>query len=441
MTDEKLIGRQDPIPEVPLKEKEEYLTLIEEFLGRQWLAKDNYGPFQQLWNRRDVLSTIELLSFGSALKTFKGKVTEGIYRKAANEIKSKDQGNSAAKIFEIVSSSMFENESQRIEIPKENNPGYDFLVNLKNGSKIRFSVKALLDSKHANEFKSFSQELNRDLPQMLNDHYSIFLIQQDFNITNKYSHSILKRGLREIIMKRSFGVPFVSQNNWILRLDKMEPMIGENFYNQKPSYTLLTLCPHQKNEQSRFYSKIQDACDNLKKHCSDVDNSSTNGIIIKVPDSIAISDATKWLNEFWDQQHDCISIVIIMRASYTSSDDLSQSWLTYEFSQVSNPKSKVQISELAPETLTVQVPIGKVSTSETKAIIHVYDKEVTLSGSYWYFSGRHIYQKPMELQNGNVTFNFKRLPNVHVSCVFTGFPDGDLEMSARFPPSEDLLIL
>lgn len=438
----RLTGRQDPIPEAPLEIKESHLKLVEDFFGSRWLNKDRHRSFQSLWSRKDILASIELLTFGSALSTFKPKVNENSYRRAAETIKSKDEGNSAAKVFEILASSYFENKKHTVEIPKDNNPGFDFSIVTQGGVRIRFSVKALTDSKHAREFKDFSNKICCDLKMNLKEHSVLFMVQKDFDRKDKYSVSLTTRALREILNKGANSTAYVTPNEWIIRLDKLTPISGQNFSNTRMSYTALLMAPYQRNEQFRFHSKMQEACDNLAQHCPDVHSKLGNGIIIRVPDSISLLDAKNWISGFWEQKHECICSVIIVRASYTSSDDLAQSWLTYEFAHVENPKAKVKFTELSsPEGLEISVPIGRVSTEETKTLFTIYESQIDMKGAYWHFTGHHTYEKKVDLSQGPMKFEFKRVPNVKSSCVFTGFPDGGLELAPHYPPTDELLIL
>lgn len=436
-----LTGRQDPVPDVPRESKELHLGLVEEFLDARWIAKGGLSPLKALWKRKDSLATTELLTFGTALELYKKKVSERSYKKAAEIIKSNDHGNSAAMIFEILAASFFESGKQNVEIPKSNNPGFDFSVVTESNSRIRFSVKALVDSKHVKEFREFADKICDELPALFNGHTTLIMVQKNFEAKGKYSVARTKQAVAEAVARGTPGVPYTTSNEWIIRLDELTPNPGERFSQSRASYTSLLMAPYHRNEQLRFHSKIQEACENLIQHCSDVSPICGNGIIIRVPESVSIADAKGWLSKFWEPKHACISSVIIVRSSYTSSDDLSQSWVLYEFAYVDNPTATVRFSQLAPGKLNITVPIGAVSEVETKTTLNLYGNQIDLRGAYWRMAGRHTYEKSTNVSEGAVSFEFKRYPNIKTSCVFTGFPDGGLEISPNHPPTDELLIL
>ncbi|MFO5474671.1 MAG: hypothetical protein ACLBM2_12360, partial [Dolichospermum sp.] len=56
-----LLGRQNPIHEVPSNKLNEMLAILVSEFGEEWLNTGNSNPVQQLWQRQDWLSTCELL--------------------------------------------------------------------------------------------------------------------------------------------------------------------------------------------------------------------------------------------------------------------------------------------------------------------------------------------------------------------------------------------
>jgi hypothetical protein len=157
-------SRQDPVPDRPREEKLEFLRKVEQWLGHDWLtAKSPNHPVKELWKRKDWLATSELLTLGEALALVGPTASDKTLREAANDVRSSDYGNRRGSVWEFFAASLLQTPSQSVAMAPAGHPGYDFELQLGDLYRIRFSCKALIESRWERDFMEFSQSLYKSL--------------------------------------------------------------------------------------------------------------------------------------------------------------------------------------------------------------------------------------------------------------------------------------
>ncbi len=136
-----LLGRQNPIHEVPSNKLNEMLAILVSEFGEEWLNTGNSNPVQQLWQRQDWLSTCELLLLGNSLKILK-PVAPNWVSEQVKLIKKEDRNNRRGALFELLALSLFDGEGVSIKPAANSNPGYDGTVFLPRNASIQISVKS-----------------------------------------------------------------------------------------------------------------------------------------------------------------------------------------------------------------------------------------------------------------------------------------------------------
>ncbi|MEQ1724006.1 MAG: hypothetical protein ABL930_12590 [Pseudobdellovibrio sp.] len=439
--------RQDPTKELSENEKEAQLEKLANWLGQEWLESKDPHPVRELWNRKDWLATIELLTIGNSLKKIEQKVSPKTLEDAALDMKSNDFGNRAGSLFEIIGSAIFDNPDHPITMPKVGQPGYDFAINLPNEKKIRVSCKALIPSAKEIEFRKFCNSLHKQytstLPLGSATITKMYLV--DKNDSNKFNVPYILNGLSNTLAQgyspeRSMYV----YGGWGFTISPLAPEEGYSFWNAERSQTFLSICPFLGDEQKRFEDKIDNAISNLKKHCSDVSSEVGNIILIKIPESISFTKAREWLKNSFDDYSDSISAILLIRSQVVSeAKKESTSCVVYEISFVENPKAKFNLKTYLDDDFQfkLEIPIGKVTDVETRLEIHDGSRILNPTEAYVYFTGHHFYHT--HFSSGKAEFSARGYPNISVSTFITGLgPDPNpLRLDFIFPPENELILI
>lgn len=130
------------------EELERIFKCMADYFGHDWLRRKNgANPLQELWNRKDALSTAELFYFGSCFEKLEA-VDRKWLKTQVKHIKG-DQANSRlGAFFEIIGLGMLLHSNYDIRPTKGDNPGFDGIFSLQSGNTMRLSLKNYGDSSH-----------------------------------------------------------------------------------------------------------------------------------------------------------------------------------------------------------------------------------------------------------------------------------------------------
>lgn len=208
----------------------------------------------------------------------------------------------------------------------------------------------------------------------------------------------------------------------------------ENLANTNMSYTFTAICPHHKNEERNFCSKLDDAVSNLLEHSSLKDNTKIlkNALLIHIPDSIDISNCIAWGQNYLNDSNKHINLIAFYQ-TYMAQDkegsSIQHAW------QYLTKDLKLQ------EPFNIEIPVGKVTNETSPLIISATGDK--LENKYVYQDGE-IYNNAKRRSDGALTGDLSsiaigittnsvfKLPNDNRSFVFS---------PKIFPPDNKLLIL
>lgn len=442
--------RQDPLTEVPLADKEAQLQAVVDWLGLEWLNREEPHPVRELWKRRDWLATTELLTIGSGLLKLKSAGHQKNFREAAEDVKADDFGNRAGSLFEILGAAMFSHSKHPVTLPKVGQPGFDFVIHLPKEKQLRVSCKALVPSAKEIEFRKFARDLHTDFSKELVPGtgciVQMFLLGK--NEARKFDRLHVLDHLRQA-GKQGFTPAEQAYNisGWAFRLDRLAPEPGYRFWAGAASHSFMAMSPFLGDEQKRFEDKIQNAVSNLKKHCSDVSEDVGNLIFIKIPESVSFDKAREWLKTSLDEDSEFVSSVLLIRSQVASEDSkASSSFVVHEFAFVDNPRAKFALGTYLDDgskegfKFEMEVPIGRVSGVETKLEIHKGSTMFSPTEAYVYFSGHHFYHT--HFAGVSTEFKARQYPNISVSTFVTGLTPGEpMRMDFIFPRENELVLI
>jgi hypothetical protein len=134
-----------------------------------WLIADGVNPLQLLWRSRDAIATNELLNFGDAVENFE-KVDADWLREQVSLIKTRDEGNRAGAIFELLGLNFYLSADNKVVPTPSSNPGYDGVVELPDQSSLLVSIKNHGMTSYERFFQANSKELDDQFKEWLKMH-------------------------------------------------------------------------------------------------------------------------------------------------------------------------------------------------------------------------------------------------------------------------------
>ncbi|MES2431698.1 MAG: hypothetical protein V4556_12230 [Bacteroidota bacterium] len=433
----------------PPEEMEEIFKCIADYLSHKWLKSNRSHPLQQLWNRKDALSTNELYFFGSCLKSLAEKDPKWV-KEQITHIKSDHPNNRQGAFFEINALGILSTHSQDIKPAKGNTPGFDGTLTLDLGKTMRISIKNYGDSAHYREFNSYASKFEKKLVEVLKEK-NITSIQIIIDAINGYPTQAnwkkLEEALPEVLdnVEEGKAKMFSVDNFWAFMYGDLK----DDYQDCHPaynSYTLLIASPYHKNEEKNLLDKLDDACANLSKHSNTEDENKINTVFIHLPESASIMRCKEWVENYYSEYPGKpITGVILYQPTVATDLNNDANFIHHCFQLVfQNDKFSKWNSISKQINFTIPVGVANETPSEIKAILEIDGKkEITLLNDKYIFQRGHLYLQQKMEADGTITGNMNRISSgVFTHSVIQPFPDqGSFILSGHFAPIDKLLIL
>lgn len=435
----------DDIPQVEI---DQALCEIERIFTITWLTDttENHN-LRKLWQRRDVLSTLELYSFGHALIVM-NQVDARWVNGQIKQIMSKNENNRVGAFFEIILLSyLAQSSSYKLTPAPGSQPGFDATIQFADLSETMVSIKNYGRSKHDREFEKSSACTEKIILSSMKK-FKLFFAQfiimfKGTSSPNEEDWANLQMGIPSLISrfsranKRKDGARIPMQfliGNWEVRIWR-GPRLYE-LHEELISYLLIITGSHHYNEARNLYDKLNAAQENFTKHVPA--NSASNIIIIHVPLTITVKQCQIWTQQYFDEHPEATAQMVIYYqcALVHSLDD--ENHLTHTFSPVINPHNFK-----ASQMLHFIPPVGMVSTESSHYQIVMEGVEFSpfpIDTTYIYQRGR-FYTKSIEVAPGTHEGEIKLLaPGIHQATVVK-IQGEYMNLSGNFEESDELLIL
>ncbi|MEM6816208.1 MAG: hypothetical protein AAF600_17765 [Bacteroidota bacterium] len=442
-------------------ELEEFMKVLTDSLGEEWLNADTNHPLQVLWKRNDELATNELYSLAYAIKVL-SEIDPSWTRKQIDTVKVKDRNNSQGAIFEFLGLNMIHNPTEHpVKPTKLNQAGYDGLLTKSDSSEIRVSIKNYGISSFQRSFEKKAKSVETKMIGLLKKYkYPPVQILLDFpdSYPNDRDWKMLEDRLDGIFKsQRTADEPFTAlvepldpkvelsrENNRKIFIITVYPFkVKEKEFHEKfHSYTLMISARYHKNEHQNLYSKMDNACSNLAKHSASEDEHVTNSLLLHLPETISLDQCTKWLDDYFEEfPNKPISIVFLYQPTVAVILETNQTAINHCFKFYLRKGKKIN------GNYKFCIPVGLISNESTKMLYiaefpNGQKQTIPLEDRYIYQHGEH-YMKMKPDGKGRFQGNIKKLGSgVHTSVVLE-IP-GQKETAiihGRFAPSDELLIL
>lgn len=425
------------------------LNEITFFFEYDWLSLENGDhPLQLLWNRSDILSTLELYIFGEALRQMKLE-NESWLKGQIKSIKGKNSNNRRGAFFEIIGLSYFLNSSSKVIPAPNSQPGYDATI-LSNNQKTYISNKSFGRSKHDQEFEDEAQETEEKILMLMTKfriHYAEYFITFENTTSPKKEdwerlRALLNKVIRDFSRANNRNEYRVSKevkiNNWHVKVRQTERV--SNLNRGFISYQLMIFGPYHYNEERNLYDKLDSAHENFTRHVPAT--GATNIIYIRVPLTISVEQCKKWTESYFNSNPATTAhIVLFYQCSISYNPHEGSQSLIHTFLPVLNPHLNPILNNKFPP-YSLSIPVGGVSqlTPNVKLVVDGKVKDEHELGPNYFYQGGRFYENAIE-KNGAIEGVLRHLaPGIQEISVFT-LEGKTVTLSGNFQTSDELLIL
>ncbi len=431
------------------EEMETIFKCIAEHFSYKWVKSPRSHPLQQLWFRKDALSTNELYFFGTCLKEIASQNPKWV-KDQVTLVKSDQSNNRQGAIWEILALGMLIKEGQKVTTAKMNTAGYDGILSFEDSKSIKISLKNYGDSAHAKEFSSYAKKIEEKLKTVLREKNILsiqIVIDSPKGFPGKSNWESLMNSLPDVLSNVEKGKPksFAIENFWFFMYGDINDDKQE-FHPAHNSYQIIISSPYHQNEEKNLLDKLEEACVNLTKHSIIEDENTMNCVFIHLPENASIIQCKEWAEKYFIT-HPEKPITAIMLYQPTVATDLEKnnSFIHHCFQFIVNG-NRISLWNKINRQINLNIPVGITSNtpSENKIIYEVEGKKEILNfiNRYLFQSG-NLFLEAKKNSDGTITGNVKKIASgVFIHSVFQPFPGQQaFTLSGHFPPIDKLLIL
>lgn len=447
--EEKYFGNRQNATKASEEEMEVIFKCVADHFSLKWLKSNRTHPLQQLWNRKDALSTNELFSFGSCLQRL-AAIDSKWTKNQIKHIKEDYTNNRIGAFFEINGLGILNSPQQQTIPASGNNPGFDGTLMLYDKKTMRLSLKNYGDSAFYKEFSAFGKKVEDCVQKTLKEK-NISSIQIIIDAVNafpgKSEWDSLIKNIPEVLgnMEKSSSNAYSIDGFWLFMYGDIRDDY-QDFHPAFNSYQLILLANHHKNEDRNLLSKLEEACANLTAHSKLENDTIINAVFIHLPESASMSQCKEWSEKYFlDFPDKPISCIILYQPKIASDLEKDINFI-HQYFQIIIRVDKYVKWNLDSKKINFEIPIGIISEAPSvNKLIAVTDgekKEIIFNGKYIYQRGNYYLEAKKEA-DGTLTGNIKRIASgIFAHSVFQPFPDQQpLALSGHFAPTDKLLIL
>lgn len=417
-----------PIGWMPQAEADKNIALVESTFGPSWLQQKNgYHKLQRLWERRDVLATIELSALGDSIAVFQSNTPEWVEEKIIS-IKS-NSSTSHGHLFEIIGGAMVRRMHDTYRPTAKGTPGIDGTLTSAEGFVIRLSLKHHAMSAHELSFRQECQTTRKLILKALSSKVVAHQVLVEFRspLLPKEWRQLqdAAANIRDIPADGLTCMPVLEKV--IISYSHMRPEQRKSFASGYQSDTFIGICPYHVNEQKAFCDKIYGAIANLRKHAPARDRH-LNVILMRVHQTAEINDLAKYASEILADQN-IVDAAMLFQSSVTRS---GESTVIASCVRMAGTQRWVG----AAQPLKLCSAYGLVSAEPSVLELRsTSTAPARVSDSYVFQAGDHYYAAKA---NGNTLSGEARSP---ADGVLEHLVMGGMLISGKYPREEELVVL
>lgn len=371
------------------------VQIISDLFTINWL-NDSTGEhrLQQIWRRKDHLSTIQIINFGNALLRMY-QIDQKWTMSKVREIKLNDK-TAQGHIFEVNCCAMFVDGGMNLIPSSKNQPGYDAHLSLENGRTIFISMKNHEVSARELDYQSECEKFRSNFREFFSKEFSNrqILVQMDKFPTDNWWTLLRDFPRYQSINENS---EFELAPGLKVKVGPVKPFLKDFSLSSKYfSDACIIVCTQSENEQKNFLNKLENAVLNMKKNIMPNERHDLM-IFMRVHPTADAELLQQYARNFIDKEEkECDVIVIYQPVVTRSKPDTSVSKLLHSISIISR-----ETQESATSTLNLNLPVGIGSQYILSKRLYIDGNESSFSGKYLYQAADQFYNQRLDPTNVN----------------------------------------
>ncbi len=303
---------------LPLKateeEAERAFSAVERAFNPHWLAGNQGNRVQEVWARNDFLAGVEIFNLGRAVQAV-DQLDNQKMKQLASAIRKAGKG-AHGFLYEVQAIAMLAQGGSAVLPTKNAAPGCDAIINFKDGTTFRWSIKNHDQSDREKAFRNqcariYAGHRTRAQPGALER----LLVLSDVEIDAVVADRVLKAWPQLLGHWHDIS-PGVRAVRARLQAPRHEPPYAHDGLS-----TQLTVTADQpSHEQSGFTKKLAAALANMGKHCPRAPQY-VNAILMRVHASADTASLKASAEELLEASDCAVDAVLFHQPAVTRSDD------------------------------------------------------------------------------------------------------------------------
>jgi hypothetical protein len=264
---------------------------VADAFGLDWLSSGD-AALQALWKRKDGFAVNELCLLGDAIAGF-NEIDPKWVQDHVEKLKGTDANGRRGSMFELLGGNLFRHAPQSIVPTRRNNPGYDFLVAMRDGATADLSLKSYGTSYHEATFREEAAKSERALLSLLRERGSVGAVLMA--LANTYPSSTGWDALRTSLgsLPTDDAVP---RGIWSVKLGSL-PQDFAPYSPHHLSHQVFFAAPFHQNESKNLSDKFDGAFANAQKHAVETPNN-VRIVLMRVPETISLHTCDRWVKAY-----------------------------------------------------------------------------------------------------------------------------------------------
>ncbi|MHB1954143.1 MAG: hypothetical protein ACYCOU_10380 [Sulfobacillus sp.] len=345
--------------------------------------------------------------------------------------------NAHGYVFEVVVIAMLARAGMNVRPTKKNQAGIDAIITYEDGFEVRLSFKSFDVSAHEQFFLTESKATRKYVIQAFSS--KIPAVMTVLTI-GQYLGKPEWEKVRKYIAKNpriTSGVSFqeIIPGRATISFSHLAPHDGCGpFSSSHLSDTFLAISSHHKNEQVGFEDKVKKAAANMTNYADAADNSA-NVVLVRLPPSAPLTAIRALCGKIIEQPHNKSKLDAIVLYQLSATRNSAGTSITH-YLHVVGGKQFIQ----GGHGMRFCATMGIIANTKPRKELHSSNGKIfDIDDKYVYQAGDHfnVMRQTDQGMHGNLS-SFASGIKMHAVMPLGS---RSLEVTGKFPPSEDLVIL
>lgn len=417
--EDSLFDRRLPETSIPREVLATYMHVLTDLFGSKW----SVGPLWEhqlrtvMW-RKDWIASTELLALGRALHHLQRSTKPATLARWIRDVQRLKKHQLSGSLWEAYTAGILAGDEQEVALTPANKPGVDLVVTSGCGHTWHVSCKHLGRSDAERSFHTHAVRTYRSIQASMPPGPPIKVAIHRRRPARRIDSDTVARKITAAACSLALcheqrSIRAARHDVHVARF--AAPLGSEFAEGYRPRSMMVTYAvPMSPTEQGRIERRVRQACTNLGKHAPAPSATSSNIVVIRVPEAVSLLTAQAWIKKFLDDNpNPAVTSVLIVRPSiqWTAHGPFDYRYfLAYETLAYRNPHRVGE--EVAPPLLLTPV-MGRGMSEENMVTITSALGSYSTEDHYLFADGQVLYSRLPEVE-GHETWSVPVLPHYRV---------------------------